>query len=505
MGLIDLYRLSDNRLTLVSLRTGRPNLSMGAGPGDAGDHFLYTSAQIDVFRDRMSGAGPYFATGDAGHGGQYSPGDGQRAITNANAFLANPSQSYWACPVPIYTNSPWPGESGNPGYFSRPMRAAWCAMTLPNHNNAPAWRQQTKELLLWTAQHPNHNFANNSHYPLNFHGSAQSPIFGLAGWLLRLFKARDMLGRDTFTSAENQSLDDWMYRWSNYIFRWLHQTVIQAKIPNRLTFNFATNHVNMGGYREVGRLWDGGPFPSVASVYDHTNRHAACAGSAAFAANYLKRYGVQPSPGGVQPSYGWFTVDELLLHAKVYAAEFVHFSTYASGATGDFHRHWNDNGAFARSGWTYASNEILGPLEIAKWFAVRGDDSVWSYSTTGGHFGSEGSPNDTPGVSGFPAKNLHYAQWTHARYANTGTSSWQRTINGVAHYPQVTGYGHFHDAIPSALVAQRYPTDPILESSYKRSGNGFPPYPQQYYPQGVWDSREGPMATYIGLIELAGV
>jgi hypothetical protein len=501
MSGLEAFRVDAGADALRSLRDGR---LVGAAPDpQVGGRFLYSDADVVTFANRMQGGGPYYSFGDAGHGGSWSPNDGERALSHANAFISAPSASYWAYPTPLSTSGPEPGiTSGNMTVNEsiRPMRAAWCAMTMPGHANNTTWRNETKALLLWTANHSNHDFADNSKWPVNFAGFAANPIFVVAAWLHRLFKARDMLGRDAFTTQENATFDNWMYRWANWAFHWFHLTSIGNKVPNRLSRDYITG-INWPGYRtSVPPPYDGGPYPSWASVYGHTNRHSSVMDSAAYVANYLKHFNVVPSTSGTQPTYGWYTVDELVLHARVYVEEAVTLSLYPLGMSGDFHRNWNDNGTFSGAGWTYAGNEIVSWIAIANYFALRGDLSLWNWSTTLGHLGTEGSPNTAAGISGFPAKNVLYAVWMHTRYVPDG---WGRRTNGQR-LPPVGTYYAYRDVLMSAM-ASHFQSNAYLTSSWRRQGNEFPAFTQYVESQGVFNARDGEIGKHMGLIEYGGV
>jgi hypothetical protein len=478
---------------------------VGSGGGGEGG-FLYSAADLTVFRQRMTGAGPYYNFGDAGHGGAWSPNDGAQALSRANAFLGNPTAARWIQPVPMTPEDPWPGERlADREPQTQVLAAAWCALTLPNHANNAAWRTAVKDLLLWTADQPNHDFSDNSKYSLNYPGYAPSPSFAVAYWLVRLIKAYDFLGRGSFTSAELARLDRMFYGAGNYCLRWFHHTAVGSKVPNRLSYNFATTHVDMQGSWYQNNMnflpYDGGPYVSAAGAWNNRTAHMVELG--ALVANYFKFYNVTPPSGGTQPSYGWLTVDQMLLHSRVYVAEWLHFSVSPLGYCFDYHRGQQSGATDTHWGWRYASNETLAAVNIARWFARRGDDSVWSMSTIGGHNNTSGSPNNTSGVSGFPAKTVEFMVWSHARYLN---DAWNRRLTwGGVTSGTIPSPNPYRDVIAAAMVSNRYPGNGIINSAWRRSGNNFPAYTQAVEHQGVWSPRQGMGATFIGLIEVAGL
>jgi hypothetical protein len=463
----------------------------GGGTGGS-DRFLYSAADITVFQDRMLN-GPYKTTGDAGHGGQYSPGDGDRALSYAQTFIQDPSPSYWVTPVPIASGTPWPGESGGTDPHIRWMRAAWCYMTLPNHPSRNQWLTEVKDLLLWTSRRPEHNFENETYYPFEGYGGfAPSPIFALSGWMHRWLKARDMLGRSVFTNEENAELDRWFYGHANYMLLFLHiRHGLSSAIPGRLSYDYTSTNATFSTPMSYV-AYDGGPYIQGSGYY-HTNRHASMAAAGALIANYLKYYGVTPTPSGTAP-YGYLTVDQMLIHAKAYAEEFVYHSLAPGGWTGDFHR--GPDASNSTLGWRYAGQELSGPVAIAEAFARRGDNSIWDYATTGGIGTMGGSPNNTSGVTGFPSKSLRYAAWMFSRYVNDG---WGRRLYGNP----LVETNAYRDVLTAASLSHVYPSDGLLSAAWRRSGSGFPAYPSSPEAIGRFTSLDGEQGKYIGLIEVA--
>lgn len=499
-----LTRLEAHRTSGVGWRSLRDGTISGdTPPVVSGDRFLYSDVQVTEFQSRMSGSGPFYARGDAGFGGSWSPDDGLRALASANNWILDTSGSYWTQKVPMESNDPWPGSrraeepEAEREAHRAVVKAAWCYMTVPSHPNRDSWRNEVKSLLLWTAAQSNHDFTDNTKYPIDYPSWAPSPIFAVAYWLTRLVRAYDWLGRESFSSAELDTLDRFFYGAANYFLQYFHITRIGSKVPNRLSFDFNTTHPDMTGYWSQNGsyhyAYDGSPRVSKCGYWNNRQAHHVEFG--AYVANYFKFHGVTPPSGGTQPSYGWLTVDDMLLHTKVYVAEWLHFSVSPLGYCFDYHR-----GTLTgqNAGWWYASNEILGAVQIADFFARRGDNSVWDLSTTGGRNNTSGSPNDTPGVSGFPAKTIEFMMWAHVRYVN---DAWGRRLNGSP----LTTNNPYRDVMGAAIVSGRHPSNVILESAWKRSGNGFPPYPQTAEQQGVWGGFNGMGGYWAGLIEVGGV
>jgi len=451
-------------------------------PDSDGARLLYAPMDVDRYRLQMTGAGPYFSSGDAGHGGAYSPGDGARSVRFATEFLAKPQASYWIQEgLPLSSGDPWPSSDA----YVRPMHAAWIYMTQPDHPERDALKQEVKALLLHHAAHPSHDFSDSTKYPVDYPGYSPSPIFGHAHWMTRLIKARDMLGRDSFTSSENAVVDRWFYDYANWGFQWLHNEAYVKVLPGRENRDYTRIRVEPNASRAS---YDGGPLiGSLARAY--TNRHAAIASTASLAANYLEFHDyVAPGSGG--PEYGRFTVDRLLLHSRLFVEETIRFSVFPQGFQGDFER---GSSSRPQAGWLYSINVLANLVEIAEYHAKRGDMSVWNYGTSQGFDGTAGVP-----IAGnFSEKNLHFYAWSMSRYVNNG---WGRTNHGeplaLPHY--------YHDVIPAATVARFAGDDGLLRDAWRRSGSAFPPYPRGPQSQGRWDARLGEGAKSVGLIEHGG-
>jgi hypothetical protein len=456
------------------------------GPVAGASRLFYSDADVVRYQSSMAKPGPYFVTGDAGHGGVYSPGDGARSVQLTKEFLADPKASYWNQSVLPYSPS-----SAHPlgMHLVRPMHAGWVYMTQPNHPNRDALARELKALLLAHATNPTLDFSNSTKYPVNYPGYAPSPIFWDGPQMTRLIKTRDMLGREAFTAAENETFDRWIYGYANWTAKWLHLEAVGRYLPGRLTRDYSIVKRPADAHR---KSYDGGPLiGSMAMTY--TNRHAAPAAAMSLAANYLKHYGYTGSTVS-NPAYGRFTVDELLHHSRLFVEETLRFSVYPQGLQGDFER--GDAAyhpkATARQGWLYSINVLANLVEMADYHAKRGDMSLWNYGTTAGYDGTAGVPI----AGGFTQKSLHFYAWSMSRYMNDG---WKRTNRGE---PMVLSH-FYHDVIPAATTHRYAPNDTLLEAAWKRSGQGFPAYGQHPQSQGPWHAHYGEGAKMVGLIEYA--
>jgi hypothetical protein len=471
----------------------------GADGGRSGgdpNRLLYSEGDIARFISRMDGSGPFYARGDAGHGGQFSPNDGERSEQLAAEFLANPQESYWSQPdLPYTQGDPHPPHST---VYARPMHAAWIWMTQPDHPSRDDLFDATKAFLLAHAVDPTLDFGNDTNYTDDYPGFVPSPIFGFAEWMSRVMKTRDMLGRDAFTAEENQTFDRWLYDYANWTFTWIHNETYGKHLPGRLDRDYSmlgqAFQTPADGFRSS---YDGGPgIGRAATAY--SNRHSTIVSAASLAANYLAHFGYQAPTSG-EPYYGFLSVDELVDHSRLFVEETLRFSVWPEGFQGDFERGdaTHHGSASPQQGWLYSANVLLGLVEIAEFHAGRGDMSVWEYGTTEGHEGTEGSPNDVSGVSGFPDKSLEFYAWAMSRYVNDG---WGRRNRG----DPLALDTFYHDVFPAAMTHRVFPERVLLEAAWKRDGLNFPPYPQAPQSQGPWNALYGQGGKYIGLVEHGG-
>ena len=451
------------------------------------DRLLYDRDSIARYRASMAtpAAGPYFATGDAGHGGEHSPGDGERAVELAREFVDDPRASYWRQPqLPFSSGDPYPRGMDH----ARPMHAAWVYMTRPDDPGRDELAVEIKRFLLTHAIDPSLDFSDSRLYGVEFPGFAASPIFGLAQWMTRMVKTRDMLGRELFDDEENERFDQWIFGYANWSAKWLHLEVYGSQLPGRLERDYA----EVGWSANASRAsYDGGP-PIGAAGMAYTNRHAAVASAMSLAANYVKHYG-HPGTTISEPDYGVWSVDEVVDHSRLFFEETLRFSVWPQGFQGDFERGDADHhDASAQQGWLYSINVLANLVEMAEYHAKRGDLSLWEYGTTAGHDGSEGAPE----ADGFDQKTLHFLAWSMTRYVNDG---WGRTNRGEP----LALPSFYHDVIPAAAAHRFAPDDPLLEAAWRREGRGFPAYPGDPQSQGPFPAQHGEGAKMIGLIEHA--
>ena len=468
-----------------------------AAPADPANRLLYSAAEIDEYRSRMAGTGPFFSRGDASHGGRWSPHDGARSEQLAGEFLSDPQASRWSQPnLPYASGDPSPPHQLR---YAAPMHAAWVAMTQPDHPQRTELVREVKAYLLAHAADPTLDFGNDAHYTDDFPGFAPGPIFAMAEWMTRVIKARDMLGRDAFTEEENARFDRWLYDYANWSFLWLHNETYGKHLPGRLERDYsrigASFRTPEDGFRQS---YDDGPGIGFAATA-YSNRHSTVMAGASLAANYIKHFHYEaPTSGG--PYYGLLSVDQLVDHSRLFVEETLRFSVYPQGAQGDFERGDGNRHATAspQQGWLYSANVLMGLIEMAHYHARRGDMSVWEYGTTAGHEGTEGSPNEVLGIDGFPEKNLHFYAWAMSRYVN---GEWNRNNRGEP----LALDRFYHDVIPAAIAHRFAPHDGLLEAAWRRQGRDFPPYPERPQSQGPWNALFGQGGKFIGLIEHGGM
>ncbi len=103
----------------------------------------------------------------------------------------------------------------------------------PDHPQRDVMLRHVKAFLLAHATDPTLDFSNDTNYTDNYPGFAPGPIFGLAEWITRVIKARDMLGRDALNAEENARFDRWLYGYANWSFLWLHNETYGKHLRGR--------------------------------------------------------------------------------------------------------------------------------------------------------------------------------------------------------------------------------------------------------------------------------
>ena len=452
----------------ASFRGSEPIQPPPPGPV-TGDHFYATSVELDEWYSRTLN-GPYRVAGDVSAN---SPGDWQRIDANAENFRSNPSQGRWVQPGTGYIKNgdPWPGGSGsgvsinNVSVF---MDAAFKAMLTGDAD----LKSKVKTELLWQIREPSISSLNYSRWDPDYPGFWPSPIFGTSRWIQRWFAARDFLGRDYFTTGENEELDRWFYGHANYFAHLLHKELSRSgRYPNRLNEDWSTWTARRSS---VKYAWEGGQtidFPAM--IYN--NRQSSMGVNFGVVVPYLKRYGyAAPTSGG--PSYGFRTVDQLVHHSWVWFNELLISTIFPVGAMGDFERGSCNNPVLGR-GYSLA---LMGAMsELADAHARIGDFRLYDLTTTFGYNGTQG----TPTLAGFSSgKSLLFVKTFMMKYGDGSTYA-SRTWCGNSLYDprQVTDL--------TAARANLFYNDAWLKSAIERTASGFPNYPSSPTSSGSWGSQ----------------
>ena len=426
-------------------------------------HFFATSAEIAEWQSR-SVSGPYRSTGDVSTN---SPNDWLRAASNASNFDSNPTQSRWVQPGTGYIKSgdPWPGGSGSGTTPTEQARAADAAFVAMVTGNA-SLRDKVKAELLWQVNESSTSSLNYSRWDPSYPGFYPSPMFAISRWVLRWLNVYDRLGRDQFTASQLNQIDRWFYGHANYFTRIIDRTQSNS-FPNRWSLDWSSRPSGGGtGYKS----YDGGPLIYPLARH-HNNRALAIGGPAAVIAAYLQNNGYV-APTSNPPSYGFWSVADLVKHGLMYFNEFMRFTIYPQGFLGDFERGRSN----PTTGMAYSLAVTAYLSEMAEAYWRNGDTSLYDLTTTDGMENSQGAPT----LAGYTAgKSLEFILVAIGRYTD---DKWGRRYDGNVMWDpsQVTDLQHAR--------ANLHFNNAYLKRIYLRTESGTPSYPSSPTGIGRWGS-----------------
>ena len=427
-------------------------------PPPTGDHFFNPDTWLNEYYTR-SQSGPYRVKGDVKDG---SPGDWEKTVSETAAFMSDPTWVRWVQTKAVNNEAlssgdPYPGDA-NIYEISRLTTAAFYAMV----TGSTSHRDAVKAELVWQANEPSTNYANDTTYKRRPGGSDDwSPIFALAVWLNNLCYAYDCIGRDSFTSAQRDQIDLFLYRGANWMAEVVHAHVSASRLPNR--FPNRDYSVINDADSAVYKTYDDGPWVShLQMTFNNRRSHIASAGTNI--ANYLRWAGyVAPTSGG--PGYGYYSLADLALLGRLFLEETVRFSTWPNGSFAELER--NRDTSLGDNGWRYATF-ASGPelFRIARSFYLyNGDTTALNYTTTLGG-GSDTWPNDgAPSQSGYrDGKSLKFILFSLNRDI---PDQWGRRYNGHRLFRADLSPGQITD-IGMTPYANTYYNDAFLKACYER-------------------------------------
>lgn len=401
----------------------------------------FTEQELAIWRERAK-SGPYRVQNDVS---EYSPGDWGRIVTNAKAFLSDPSIGHWRGQT-VDSCMTW-GMNGPTSDVGQPIRDAAFYYLITEDE---VYRDAVKKELLSLAAEPGTDLGNTRRWCQGEIRDSGPPGVDVANWFTTLLFSYDYLGVASFSAEENATLADWFLTAAAFLEREVALS-LNRNFINRPERDYRISEFGRDMNANCTRITHYGGWTVCSLAAHYNNRRAASA----------RFYGL----AGIK-------FDDQLLkeRAKMFVEEWLMFSVYPDGVMGEFER-WR--GDHPDLGWAYAS-VMLGSIHtLADAFARAGDTDLFDIATSKGAFGTEGGTKSIY----LAAKNVAgYIDGTIVRYGTDRSDRAGRTeylIDGVVESQR------WYD-VRDVLLAQAnlYYLDDQITSVYTRTGDGTRPYPR---------------------------
>lgn len=456
-----LYHYAGGRAVVEHAEFAVRNSSTAPAAAAAG--LTFSEGELAVWRQRAV-SGPYRTTGDVSAN---SPGDWTRIQNNAAAFMSNPASNRWNGPSGtgcVEAGAENPPSSG----MDRLRDAAFVSLVTGNETMKQAVRHE----LVAQARMAGVNFADTSRWCTG-RVHDLDPSFGIAFWMTRLLLAYDYVGEDTFTAQENQDVRSWFWHGA----RWLQLDVdrkLDDNFVNRAAgdYRLSSMRASNPGWGKVGFLGSQ-QTGSIARYYN--NRRATAMFFVALV--------------GVQQDDATFTAS-----SKRFVKEWLRFSVYPDGWTGEFER-WRSD--LPDLGWAYSTYNVALAAMTADLFARQGDTELYTFTTSDGVHGTQGG---TKGLRTVMRDHARYIDGTTVRYGtgqtpNATTSYRIDGVNGT--------WRSVHD-VAATTIGNLYYKDDYLKNVYLRTAPGTTAYPASAASQGPFNAWQGVWGIYPGVLFMYG-
>jgi hypothetical protein len=416
-----------------------------------------TSAELQVWRARAE-EGPYRVDGDVAAG---SPGDWARVVDNAQAFFDDPAAVRWRGPDTDDVGCV-PQHAPSPGSRGTALRdAAFVALVTARDD----LRQAVRNELVAQAVEPGVDFSDEDRWCRGVIMDV-NPGFELAQWLTALLFAYDYVGEGAFSTEDRQLLDSWFDAAATWQARDI-DLALDALYVDRDDGDYRPADADPA-YRDALAYFGG---PRIGTIARHYNNRRAAQ------ARFVALVGVH------QEISGHISV------GKRFGLEFLAFSMFPQGASGDSHRWKEDQPGL---GWSYAANALGSVVTIADALARVGDRDLMDQVASCGLHGTEGWGKTLL----LALLDQHaYVGGTFERYATDDAADVGREDR------RIDGFG-VHDVWTAQ--ANRYYRQEALLAAYTRTGPGYPGYAESPPPNGPFSPWTGEGGIYPGALLLFG-
>lgn len=453
-----------------------------------------TAAELEEWRIRAA-SGPYRSAGDVS---QHSPGDWDRISSRAATFMANPAANRWAGPsdssgcVDGVTSTTYDPKD----VHSRHLRDAAFRSLVQNdaHMRAAAAAE-----LVAQSQVANLDFSDRDRWCLGTIWDL-NPGFEVANFLTSLLYALEYIeigdraaGTTSFAAGQREAVLDWMAaaaEWMNHD----NEVKLDSNFTDRqalpeppytlTTTRSDTPAINAAPYDGTGDV-----IGAVARFYN--NRRAQQQRFVGLLGLHLlhRADGYRPAVGALGT-----TAEEFVSDSDRFARDYLVYSVYPAGFTGEFHR-WKST--LPDLGWSYAVGAAAPVLTYIDAAARAGDRSLYGYSTTAGVHNTAGAPAGEVGKNyrWLVSQTLGYQDATHLRHIPGYAGQDAYRIDAVN---AATSWYAVHEAAFAPTL--RYWADDYHQTVIDRTAPGTSAYPSQPAGFGQYSAWTGDWGTLPGAL-----
>ena len=359
-----------------------PSISGFGQMATARKGLLHTEADIAKWKQRMAG-GPYRNYSDAFMG---SPADADRITYQAEQYRRDPfamEDGKWS-KAQIWKGSADPGQ-GSPVYEGIGMQsAAFCAMLWPD--SVPmqqlgalvvaGLRRQLAQPNIQVAAWPKNLF-----YEL---GTKE------AVWMSRMIYTADFLGPNLPPTLAD-SLRTFLNQAAGYYMMRIRTGPIQQCFPQRGLANYDVKGRDAKPGQPYG-LWAKGKYTN-GDVYTHVNPNGSLGNRIPVLGPHWSNRAAEKVAliGNVGL---WCGNAPALTEAIRWNQEWMRYSVFPDGTSSEYMR--NGDYSNAGQGFWYNCLIIQEYLLLAEALRLRGDNSLYTYATCDGMFGTECLPGQAP-------------------------------------------------------------------------------------------------------------
>jgi chitodextrinase len=396
-----------------------------------GGGLIWSDAHLAEWRDR-SVNGPYKLAGDAFD--PLIPGEWDRIVTEKNTFVGSPTAERRQTYEDIQDN----GFAIN--NHDEMLSAAFYSLV----KDDAAIATMVKDELMWHATRAGTAGVGQQISP-TYYLKTDTGNWWNSGWMLRMVSCADFV-KESFSTAERTTFDAWISDWAHAVEFSINRE-LEGNFPDRYNRNYGTP----SGW---GATWDGGYAYKDSSGVLHNTIYTV-------AKYYNNRRHTQMQFVGIASVF----LDDATLkdRAKLYFEEWIRFSTYPDGSTGEFER--NGSWGNPQAGHVYNAYNLASAVLVAEALRLSGDSGLYDYATTDGIWGTECTTE--------PAKNLKLIVDTYLDL-NEGVKLWYKDSGSVTASDRIDNVNNeqWIGEIWFATAGNRYWKDERIRKAYRRENPG---------------------------------